>query len=130
MVLFAVGNLRRNLRYEAQALQCPQRAHSRSEQPNGLPRNRLHPRPVGAIASHPEHRPDLVRRAPSDQAVADCSDSQYGLPERHMLWRITDNLRAKAIRALPTPRRLAIVSAQSLSGKARLTRVKMTIAAS
>jgi hypothetical protein len=47
MVLYAVGDHRRNIRSEAQALQCPQRAHAWIARPNGIPRSRLHLRPEG-----------------------------------------------------------------------------------
>jgi hypothetical protein len=43
---------------------------------------------------------------------------------------MTASLRANATRALPGPDFLAIASAQSFSGEGRLTRVKITTAAS
>ena len=45
MVLYAVGKSRRNIRSEAQALQCPQRAHASVARPNGFRRSRQHLRP-------------------------------------------------------------------------------------
>jgi len=47
-----------------------------------------------------------------------------------MLCRITDSLRANATRALPGPDRFAITCAQSFRLEARLTRVRITTAAS
>ena len=42
-VLSAVGRIRRNIWFEAQALQCPQRAHIVFMWPKALLRSRLHP---------------------------------------------------------------------------------------
>jgi hypothetical protein len=47
MVLYAVGERRRNIRFEAQALQCPQRARAWIARPNGFRRSCLHLRPGG-----------------------------------------------------------------------------------
>jgi hypothetical protein len=47
MVLFAVGERRRNIRSEAQTLQCPQRARAWIARPNGFRRSCLHLRPGG-----------------------------------------------------------------------------------
>ena len=44
-VLSAVGRSRRNIWSEAQALQCPQRAHLEYMRPNGLPRSLPAPSP-------------------------------------------------------------------------------------
>jgi hypothetical protein len=44
-VLSAVGGCRRNIWSEAQALQCPQRAHVERTRPNGLPRSWPAPSP-------------------------------------------------------------------------------------
>src|SRR5947208_2117075 len=44
-VLSAVGVCRRNIWSEAQALQCPQRAHAETARPNGLPRSWPAPSP-------------------------------------------------------------------------------------
>ena len=65
-----------------------------------------------------------------DQAAATDLFQLKGSPDRHTLCRMTDSLRASAVRALPGPHRLAIASAQSLRREARLTRVRMTTAAS
>ena len=46
-VLYAVGVCRRNIRSEAQALQCPQRTRVASTRSNGFRRSHLHPRPEG-----------------------------------------------------------------------------------
>ncbi len=68
-VLSAVDVCRRNIWSEAQALQCPQRAHVEPRGPTASLAARLHPRP-GGQPSHPHCRPDgsrqrLVRRPPA-----------------------------------------------------------------
>ena len=46
-VLSAVGNVRRNIWFEAQALQCPQRARTKPSGPTASLAVILYPRPVG-----------------------------------------------------------------------------------
>ena len=55
-------------------------------------------------------------------AGTDPSAQRNGTPERQMLCKIAESFLASAILAFPAPPRLAIASAQSLSGDDRLTR--------
>ncbi len=64
------------------------------------------------------------------QAAAACSNQRNGWPDRRMLCRATDSLRANATRILPMPYRFAIACAQSFRLEARLTRVSSTTAVS
>ena len=128
-VLSAVDVCRRNIWSEAQALQCPQRAHTEYMRPNGLPRSLPAPSPRWATRT----RATLPRGWISSrfaQASTACSDQRNGSPDRQMLCRITDSLRASATRALAMPERFAMASAQSFKRDARFTRVKITTAAS
>ena len=127
MVLNAVGECRRNIRSEAQVLQCPQRADHNA-------------RPNDSVAAACTFAPrgNTLRCAETANAICSIKDQAAatdlfqlkGSPDRHTLCRMTDSLRASAVRALPGPHRLAIASAQSLRREARLTRVRMTTAAS
>ena len=95
--------------------------------PNGYLRSRLSLRPLGNPLSSIKYCRCALQRV----HVASVGDAQRnGSPERQMLWRITVSLRANATRALPEPDRRAIASAHSLSLEPRLTRVRMTTAAS
>jgi hypothetical protein len=128
-VLSAVGMGRRNIWSEAQALQCPQRACVACTQPKPRTRSRLHPRPGGNRSGRSGRTAELHKMY-AHAAMLDCVDQRNGSPERQMLWRITDNLRANATRALPGPDLLAIAVPHSFKGEARFTRVRITPAAS
>jgi hypothetical protein len=52
-------DIRRNIWFEAQALQCPQRAHVAVTRPNGLPRSQLAPSPRRATITS-ETRPGWI----------------------------------------------------------------------
>lgn len=58
-----------------------------------------------------------------------CGPQRNGSPVRQMLCKITANLRARAMRALFVPDRLAICIAQTLKPRDRLMRVIMTVLA-
>ena len=109
------------VRSGGQALQGPQRAYV-YHVPIGPPRNCLHPRP-GAM------RVKCLTRLMRYAAITG-ADQRNGSPDRQTLCRITDNLRAKATRALPEPERRSIASAQSFRCSDRFTRCRITIAAS
>ena len=118
MVLFAVSTSCRNIWSgpEARTLQGPQRAYVLITCPRPRPRNSLHPRP-GATRLSAKMRTNLNAYA----AIA--SGAQWnGSPDRQTLCRITDSLRAKAIRALPGPERRSMASAQSFKCSGRFTR--------
>jgi len=101
------------VRSGGQALQGPQRAYV-YHVPIGPPRNCLHPRP-GAM------RVKCLTRLMRYAAITG-ADQRNGSPDRQTLCRITDNLRAKATRALPEPERRSIASAQSFRCSGRFTR--------
>ena len=99
---------RRNIWFEAQALQGPQRVR------NMVPSHRLAtqstaPSPRRAIRRILSH----CSRQTDDHAAEARVDQRKGSPDRQMLWRITVSLRANATRAFPAPDRLAIARAQS-----------------
>ena len=136
------GSSCRNIWSEAQALQCPQRAHTEYVSPNGHPRSLPAPSPRWAT-----HHPRLSRRANvllqdnvkirsgvlpvcAGQVPAGSADQRNGWPERQMLCRIVQSFLASATRALPIPDRLAIAWAQSFRPEAFFTRDKIITAAS
>jgi len=124
-VLSAVGSLRRNIWFEVRALQCPQRARILCYATQGpLTQSARTLAPSGNYPPASAGR-DLVR-----QADAGCSVQRNGSPEHHMRCKMTESFRANATRALPTPDRLAIASAQSFRPEARFTLVISTTAAS
>jgi hypothetical protein len=97
---------RRNIWFEAQALQCPQRARMASRGPGP---SLAAARTLALVGNH--HIRCDARMDPGEgfrQTAAGCSDQRNGSPERHMLCRITESFRASATRALPAPDRLAI----------------------
>src|SRR5919206_933781 len=100
-VLSAVGVCRRNIWSEAQALQCPQRAHMEHMRPNGLPRSRPAPSPRRATLTSALTLGWISSRC--GQVPDGCSDQRKGSPDRQMLCKITDSFLASATRALPTP---------------------------
>ena len=98
---------------EVRALQGPQRAYV-YHVPIGPPRNCLHSRPRAM-------RVKCLTRLMRYAAITG-ADQRNGSPDRQTLCRITDNLRAKATRALPEPERRSIASAQSFRCSGRFTR--------
>jgi hypothetical protein len=80
------------------------------------PRNCLHPRPGATRLSA------SCGRVSMRYAAMVCGAQRNGSPDRQTLCRITDNLRAKATRALPGPERRSMAAAQSFRCSDRLTR--------
>ena len=84
--------------------------------PRPRPRNCLHPRPGATRLSV------SCGRVSMRYAAVVSGAQRNGSPDRQTLCRITDNLRAKATRALPGPERCAMAAAQSFRCSDRLTR--------
>jgi hypothetical protein len=86
------------------------------ECPRPRPRNCLHPRPGATRLSV------SCGRVSMRYAAIVCGVQRNGSPDRQTLCRITDNLRAKATRALPGPERCSMAAAQSFRCSDRLIR--------
>ncbi len=84
--------------------------------PRPRPRNCLHPRPGATRLSV------SCGRVSMRYAAIVCGVQRNGSPDRQTLCRITDNLRAKATRALPGPERCSMAAAQSFRCSDRLIR--------
>jgi hypothetical protein len=101
----------------------PKRRHCKVH--NGLTFDHMPTAPTAQLPA-PSPRGDTLSascgRVLMRYAAMTCGIQRNGSPDRHTLCRITDNLRAKATRALPGPERCSMAAAQSFRCSGRLTR--------